>query len=173
MEEKCLAKSQRLSLQETCAKNHILELQGNHSESNRKQKMKKVFHFTVHLKSSEENKEERYWKNDRERKRERKRSEPPETATKESHLDKQITPSRSVVCLSFILSWVVMSCSFCQLKEKNIVLSWEGWCPGHSAKVFGVTLKSQHNVNYSIIQSRFDPESFMHWMKKESLHFLM
>lgn len=60
MEEKCLAESQRLSLQETCAKNHILELQGNHSESNRKQKMKKVFHFTVDLKSSEENKEERY-----------------------------------------------------------------------------------------------------------------
>ncbi len=48
MEEKCLAESQRLSLQETCAKNHILELQGNHSKSNRKQKMKKVFHFTVH-----------------------------------------------------------------------------------------------------------------------------
>lgn len=60
MEEKCLAESQRLSLQKTCAKNHILELQGNHSEFNRKQKMKKVFHFTVHLKSSEENKEERY-----------------------------------------------------------------------------------------------------------------
>jgi len=56
MEEKCLAECQRLSLQETCAKNHILELQGNHSESNRKQKMKKVFHFTVHLKSSEEKK---------------------------------------------------------------------------------------------------------------------
>lgn len=62
MEEKCLAKSQRLSLQETCAKNHILELQGNHSESNRKQKIKKVFHFTVHLKSSEEKKEKKYKK---------------------------------------------------------------------------------------------------------------
>lgn len=64
MEEKCLAKSQRLSLQETCAKNHILELQGNHSESNRKQKIKKVFHFTVHLKSSEEKKEKKYKKID-------------------------------------------------------------------------------------------------------------
>lgn len=48
MEEKCLAESQQLSLQETCAKNHILELQGNHSEFNHKLKMKKVFHFTVH-----------------------------------------------------------------------------------------------------------------------------
>lgn len=34
-----------LSLWELRAKSYILELQGNHRECNRKQKMKKVFHF--------------------------------------------------------------------------------------------------------------------------------